>query len=225
VDITRRNAAQGVSLGDERLPWGSWSIPCERPSAPSVAHTHVSAFRVFSLLGRSSRELSATWSMPWTRPSTKVIADHVLERIRESNRGRDSAPRGSGPAETILEGLGAVLAKPLGVTLSCSCGAFGGYVAWLLVFSVLRLGPAASGRAGPDEEDDDADDDDERAAYERAKPPSGVPSSLRVCLAAFGCAEPPSGAQSRLRVCRAPFGCAELPCASLCCISILMSGN
>ena len=99
------------------------------------------------------------------------------------------------------------------------------FQAYSLVFSVLRLGPAASGRAGPDEEDDDADDDDDRAAYERAKPPSGVPSSLRVCLAAFGCAEPPSGAQSRLRVCRAPFGCAELPCASLCCISILMSGN
>ena len=176
MDITRRNAAQGVSLGDERLPWGSFSIPCERPSAPSVAHTHVSAFRVFSLLGRSSRELSATWSMPWTRPNTKVIVDRVFERIQESNRGRDSAPRGSG-------------------------------------------------RAGPDEEDDDADDDDDRAAYERAEPPSGVPSSLRVCLAAFGCAEPPSGAQSRLRVRRAPFGCAELPCASLCCISILMSGN
>jgi hypothetical protein len=50
----------------------------------------------------------------------KVIVDRLFQRFQERIHGRDSAPRGSGPAETILEGPGAVLVKPLGVAFSFS---------------------------------------------------------------------------------------------------------
>ena len=100
-------------------------------------------FRVsfFSLLMRSSRELSATLLIPRRHMFMKVIVDRLFQRFQERIHGRDSAPRGSGPAETILEGPGAVLVKPLGVTLSCSCEAFRGCVFFFdlsLCFSCFR---------------------------------------------------------------------------------------
>ena len=63
-------------------------------------------FRVafLSLLMRSSRELSATLWILRRYLFTTVIVDRVFQRFQGRIHGRDSAPRASGPAKTILEG-------------------------------------------------------------------------------------------------------------------------